>query len=69
MAEVPLGQGVLPLEAMVKILRAKAPRTDFYLEMITRDPFLVPFLEESYWAAFDQKSVRDLARTLAWGAG
>jgi L-ribulose-5-phosphate 3-epimerase UlaE len=45
MAEVPLGQGVLPLEAMVKILRAKAPRTDFYLEMITRDPLLVPCLE------------------------
>jgi hypothetical protein len=26
-------------------------------------------LEESYWAAFDQKSVRDLARTLAWVHG
>jgi hypothetical protein len=33
------------------------------------DPLLVPCLEESYWAAFDQKSVRDLARTLAWVHG
>lgn len=66
MAEVPLGQGVLPLEAMVKILRAEAPRADFYLEMMTREPLLVPCLVESYWATFDQKSGRDLARTLAW---
>lgn len=66
MAEVPLGKGVLPLERMVKILRKDAPQADFYLEMITREPLLIPCLEESYWATFDQKSGRDLARTLAW---
>lgn len=69
MAEVPLGKGVLPLESMVNILRKESPQAAFYLEMITREPLLIPCLEETYWATFEQKSGRDLARILAWVRG
>lgn len=66
LAEVPLGQGMLDLKAVVGTLRKKG-RTGlrFQLEMITRDPLVVPCLGEKYWATMGRVPGRDLARTLA----
>jgi sugar phosphate isomerase/epimerase len=64
MAEVPLGQGCFDLKAMIAAVRKASPRALFHLEMITRDPLLVPCLEEKYWATLDRVPGRDLAGTL-----
>jgi 3-oxoisoapionate decarboxylase len=50
MSEVPLGEGLLPLGRMVDAVRQARPETHFSLEMITRDPLPVPYLEDGYWA-------------------
>jgi sugar phosphate isomerase/epimerase len=65
LAEVPLGQGVFDLPTVVAALRKGNPRVRFQLEMITRDPLLVPCLTERYWATLGRVPGRDLARTLA----
>jgi sugar phosphate isomerase/epimerase len=65
LSEVPLGQGILDLSAVVAALRRGNPRVRFQLEMITRDPLLVPCLTERYWATLGRVPGRDLARTLA----
>jgi sugar phosphate isomerase/epimerase len=65
LAEVPLGQGVLDLPAIVAGLRKGNPRVRFQLEMITRDPLHVPCLTERYWATLGHVPGHDLARTLA----
>lgn len=51
LAEVPLGQGILDLPALMARCLSANPRVTFNLEMITRDSLLVPCLEETYWAA------------------
>lgn len=65
MAEVPLGQGMLDLPEMIRIIQAEAPRAEFHLEMITRDPLSIPCLRETYWATFPHKPGADLVRTLS----
>jgi sugar phosphate isomerase/epimerase len=65
LAEVPLGAGILDLKAIVNTLRKANPKVQFHLEMITRDPLLVPCLAEKYWATLGRVPGRDLARTLA----
>jgi 3-oxoisoapionate decarboxylase len=52
LSEVPLGAGLLPLGSMIAAVRAKRPDIHLCLEMITRDPLLVPCKDESYWPAF-----------------
>jgi sugar phosphate isomerase/epimerase len=64
MSEVPLGEGMLDLPRMVKTIRAARPDVYFSLEMITRDPLLVPCLTETYWASFTEIPGADLARFL-----
>lgn len=65
LADIPLGQGCLDLKAMVSRLREKRPDIHFNLELITRDPLLVPCLQPSYWAPMPRDlPARDLARTL-----
>jgi sugar phosphate isomerase/epimerase len=64
MSEVPLGEGMLDLPRMVKAIRAARPDVYFSLEMITRDPLLVPCLTEPYWASFTEIPGADLARFL-----
>jgi sugar phosphate isomerase/epimerase len=64
MSEVPLGEGVLDLPAIVGILRRARPEVRFSLEMIVRDPLEVPCLTARYWATFDDVSGGALARTL-----
>jgi sugar phosphate isomerase/epimerase len=59
LSEVALGTGICPLGRMIEALRAKRPDVPLCLEMITRDPLKVPFLDESYWATYE---TRDEAR-------
>ena len=49
MAEVPLGDGLLPVVQFVDTVRHARPQTRFFLEMITRDPLPIPFARQSYW--------------------
>jgi sugar phosphate isomerase/epimerase len=63
LAEVPLGEGVLDLPRVVRVLRSHYPEVRFSLEMITRDPLKVPCLTDLYWAAMGDRSARSLART------
>jgi sugar phosphate isomerase/epimerase len=69
LSEVPMGEGMLDLKEMVRLLRQKDPNMIFELEMITRDPLKVPVYTTKYWATFDDSYSplpgRDLAKTLA----
>jgi 3-oxoisoapionate decarboxylase len=64
LSEVPLGEGILDLPAIVKTLREAGPKARFNLEMITRDPLMIPCLTDRYWATFPDRNGRYLARTL-----
>ncbi len=66
LADVPLGQGLLDLPRMVRILRKAKPEIQFSLEMATRDPLKVPCLTQKYWATFADVPGSDLARTLRY---
>lgn len=63
LSEVPLGTGLLPLGRMVEVLRRARPEVNFCLEMITRDPLEVPYLEDGYWVTYEK---RDPARVEAF---
>ena len=65
LAEVPLGTGFLDLPAIVATLRKARPQIRLNLEMMTRDPLVIPCLTDGYWATFGDVPGRDLARTLA----
>jgi len=67
LSEVPLGQGLLPLERYVAAVRRARPDTPFCLEMITRDPLPVPYRTDRYWVAFDG-AARDASRLAAFEA-
>jgi sugar phosphate isomerase/epimerase len=68
LSEMALGEGMLDLPAMVKVLQQKDPDMIFALEMITRDPLKIPVFTKKYWATFDDSYSplpgRDLARVL-----
>ncbi|MDQ6677202.1 MAG: sugar phosphate isomerase/epimerase, partial [Acidobacteriota bacterium] len=64
LSEMPLGEGFLNLERMIAAIRAARPKTRFTLEMITRNPLVVPCLTEKYWATFPERNGIYLARTL-----
>ena len=66
LADVPLGQGLLDMPQIVRILRKARPELQFSLEMATRDPLKVPCLKEKYWATFDDVPGSNLARTLRY---
>jgi sugar phosphate isomerase/epimerase len=65
LAEVPLGEGFLDLPAIVQTLRQAHPEVRLNLEMMTRDPLVIPCLTDGYWATFGDVAGRDLARTLS----
>lgn len=65
MSEVPLGDGKLDLKRMLGAIRRARPQTRFVLEMITRDPLLIPCLTDKYWETYADRTPRHLARTLA----
>ena len=64
LADIPLGQGAMPLPEMVCILQAAKPDIRFSLELITRDPLVVTCLTDRYWATLPDLLASDLARTL-----
>ncbi len=68
LSEVVMGEGMLDLKEMVRLLRQKDPNMIFELEMITRDPLKIPVFTTKYWATFDDSYSplpgRDLAKTL-----
>jgi sugar phosphate isomerase/epimerase len=55
LGDVALGEGVLPLERMVGVLRRHRPDIHLVLEVITRDPLTVPYREEKYWITRDRR--------------
>jgi sugar phosphate isomerase/epimerase len=65
LSEVPLGEGILDLRRAVDVVRAARSDVRFSLEIIVRDPLLVPCLTDQYWASFDDVNGRALARALA----
>jgi 3-oxoisoapionate decarboxylase len=65
LAEVPLGRGALDLPRVVQCLRKARPAIRFNIEMITRDPLLVPCLKEPFWVTFPELPGRHLARALS----
>jgi len=68
LSEVPLGEGILDLQAWVRTLREKDRSFAFDLETITRDPLKIPVFTRKYWVTFDDSYSplpgRDLAKTL-----
>ncbi len=54
LSEVPLGEGLLPLERYTAAIRRARPDARLCLEMITRDPLQVPYTADRYWVAFDR---------------
>jgi 3-oxoisoapionate decarboxylase len=68
LSEMALGEGMLDVPGMVKVLQQKDPNMIFALEMITRDPLKIPVFTKKYWATFDDSYSplpgRDLARIL-----
>ncbi|MHC4241149.1 MAG: sugar phosphate isomerase/epimerase family protein [Planctomycetota bacterium] len=66
LADVPLGQGLLDLPRIVRVLCKARPEIRFSLEMATRDPLKVPCLTEKYWVTFADVPGFDLARALRY---
>ncbi len=64
LSEVPLGTGILDLQAMIDLVRQARAHTRFTLEMITRDPLPVACLNDAYWTTFPDRGGIYLARTL-----
>ncbi len=68
LSEVALGEGMLDIPGMVKVLQQKDPNMIFALEMITREPLKIPVFTKKYWTTFDDSYSplpgRDLARIL-----
>lgn len=65
LSEVPLGEGILDLARMLRHVQKMAPDVTVNLEMITRDPLLIPCLTEKYWVTFPDKPGAQMAATLA----
>jgi sugar phosphate isomerase/epimerase len=69
LSEVILGEGILNLKEMIRILREKDPNMPFYLDMTTGDPLKIPVLTDKYWVAFEDASSplpgRDRAKILS----
>lgn len=61
LSEVPLGEGYLDIQGMIRRIREENPSVRFNLEMITRDPLEVPCLTPGYWATFDGIGPEELA--------
>lgn len=55
LSEVPLGEGITPIAKIMEVLRRNRSDIRFCLEMITRDPLKVPFLDDQYWASHEKR--------------
>jgi 3-oxoisoapionate decarboxylase len=64
LSEVVLKEGFLDLRRITSLIRESRPRARFSLEMITRNPLVVPCLTDKYWVTFPDRNGLYLARTL-----
>lgn len=64
LAEVPLGQGILPLRRMLDTIQRARPAAKHSLDMLTRNPLLISCLTEKYWATFPERNGIFMARAL-----
>ncbi|EAZ79366.1 sugar phosphate isomerase/epimerase family protein [Algoriphagus machipongonensis] len=64
LSEVPLGKGIVDLEAGVALCKKYNPKINFSLEMITRDPLEIPVLSQEYWATMGNLPATELAKML-----
>jgi sugar phosphate isomerase/epimerase len=64
LSEVLLGDGYLDLPRAIALVQNARPKANWLLEMITRDPLIVPCLTDKYWTAFPHVNGIELARTL-----
>jgi len=64
LSEVNCGQGFLDLPRIAATLRKANPRVCFNLEMATRDPLLVPCLDDGYFATFPDRRATHLAAAM-----
>lgn len=62
LSEVPLGQGMLPLAKIMESMRRRRSDIHFCLEMITRDPLKVPYLDDKYWASHDKRDTAKIEK-------
>jgi 3-oxoisoapionate decarboxylase len=62
LSEVPLGQGITPLAKIMEVLRRGRSDIHFCLEMITRDPLKVPYLDDKYWASHEKRDNAKIER-------
>ena len=65
LADIPLGQGCIDLQKVVRTIVAKRPKVRFHLELITRDALPVPVLADRYWRTFPEIRASELSQTLA----
>jgi len=54
-ADVPLGQGILPLAKLMELLRRAKSDIHFCLDMVTQDPVKIPYRDDSFWGAFGKR--------------
>ena len=66
LSEVPLGEGCLALKHIVDTCKKHNPTITFNLEMITRNPLLIPCLTPGYWSTLQQVPASELAAMLTW---
>lgn len=66
LSEVPLGEGCLALKQIVDTCKKHNPTITFNLEMITRNPLLIPCLTPDYWSTLQQVPASELAEMLTW---
>jgi sugar phosphate isomerase/epimerase len=64
LSEVVMGTGMLDMNRVISTIRNARPKTNLVLEMITRNPLVVPCLTDKYWATFPDRKGIHLARTL-----
>lgn len=65
MSEMVFGEGQLNMQRIIDTIRKARPKTNMVLEMITRNPLVVPCLTTKYWETMPNRSGKTLAKTLA----
>jgi len=69
LSDVILGEGILDLKEMIRILRERDSNMPFYLGTTTGDPLNIPVFTDKYWVTLNDPSSflpgRDLAKILS----
>ncbi len=64
LSEINCGDGFLELPRMVAVLTKSNSELRFNLEMATRDPLVIPCLEDGYYATFPERRATHLERAM-----